>query len=171
MSVTIKKARPSDAKEMVQLWAVGTKNGNWCYIGSKKRPSKKEVISLQQELSKRNSTTVRFIARDNETNKVVGSAAGSWRAASRMSHVFCCGWGVHPEYQGQGIATALMEAFIAYVKKKGFKRIEAEIAVENIASLKLAKRLGFVKEGVKKKGFLTDDGRYIDMVMVALIVV
>ena len=47
-------------------------------------------------------------------------------------------------------------------KRKGFRRIEAEAAVENAGSVKLAKKCGLKIEGRKKAGLLLDDGRYVD---------
>lgn len=166
-NIRILKAKPSDAQEMVDLWAIGAKSGNWCWICSTKIPGDADVASLQQELAKTEPSQVRFIARDSETNMLIGTMVGSWRPESRMRHVVSCGWGVHPDFQGRGIGTALLDELLAYVQKQGFKRVEAEIAVENIASLRLAEKQGFVRECVKKSAFLTDDGRLVDMIVMA----
>ena len=69
---------------------------------------------------------------------------------------------VHPDYTGKGIATALLKGVIQEARKRGIKRIEAEAALENKASVNLAKRCGFKIEGKRKKGLLTDNWRYID---------
>lgn len=55
---------------------------------------------------------------------------------------------------------------LEFAKKKGFKRAEAEMAIKNKSSWKLAKKCGFKIEGIKKKALLTDDGRYIDTYVV-----
>ena len=168
-NIRIFKATPADAAEMIQVWKLGAKTGNWSFICSKKCPTKADIESLKRELAKRKPTQVRFLARNRKTGQVVGTIAGSWRTQSRMSHVVSCGWGVHPDFQRQGVGTALLETLVNYVRGKGFKRIEAEIATENIASLRLAKRLGFVQEGVKRAAFMTDDGRLIDLVIMGLV--
>lgn len=64
--------------------------------------------------------------------------------------------------QSKGIGTALTKRLLDLLKKKGFVRAECDIAKENIASWKLAEDLGFKREGVLKKRFLTDDSRFID---------
>ena len=79
------------------------------------------------------------------------------------------GWGVHPEYQGKGIGTKLLKESLKYAKKKGFKRAEAEMAIENKGSWKMALKNGFKIEGKKEKALLTDDGRYIDTYIVGRI--
>ena len=88
---------------------------------------------------------------------------------SRLRHRGELGWGVHPDYQGKGIATKMLTEALKFAKKKGFKRAEAEMAIENKASWKLALRCGFKIEGTKKKAMLTDDGRYIDTYIVGKI--
>jgi len=45
---------------------------------------------------------------------------------------------------------------------QGFKRAEAEIAVPNKASVKIAQKTGFKIEGRKEKSFLLDNGKYVD---------
>lgn len=51
-----------------------------------------------------------------------------------------------------------------------FKKLaEAEIAIKNVASWKMALRCGFNIEGTKKKALLTDDGKYIDTYIVGKI--
>lgn len=47
-------------------------------------------------------------------------------------------------------------------KAQGYKRIEAEAALENVSSVRLAKKFRFKVEGKRKAGLLLDDGRYVD---------
>ena len=69
----------------------------------------------------------------------------------------------------KGVGTKLLRTALQFAKKKGFKRAEAEMAIKNKGSVKLAKKLGFKIEGTKKKALLTDDGKYIDTYIVGKI--
>jgi len=69
---------------------------------------------------------------------------------------------VHHDYVGRGIATKLLGAVLKEAKNRGYKRVEAEIAVENVASIRLATRYGFQLEGRRKAGIVLDTGRYLD---------
>ena len=62
----------------------------------------------------------------------------------------------------QGIGTKLLKAVLLQAKKRGFKKAQAEAAVANIASFKIAKKCGFKVEGRIKKGLLLDNGKYVD---------
>ena len=54
---------------------------------------------------------------------------------------------VLPIWQGQGIASRLMEICIGYVRNLGFKRIVLEVDGSNVAAVKLYKRHGFTNGG------------------------
>ena len=55
------------------------------------------------------------------------------------------GYIIGTQYQGQGYATEICKAILNYAKENaGFERINVLIAKENITSLKLAAKLGFV---------------------------
>ena len=68
----------------------------------------------------------------------------------------------YPDYARRGIATKLLRATIREAKRKGYKRLEAEAAVENVPSVKSAKKFGFKVEGRRKAGLISDNGRYVD---------
>ena len=86
----------------------------------------------------------------------------STRKTGRIRHRVSLGWGVHPDYQRQGVGTDLVKSALNFSKKKRYKIAIAEVALENVGSIKLSKRLGFKVIGKIKKGLLTDDKRYID---------
>jgi putative acetyltransferase len=138
------------------------KNKNWLYTGTNQPFSKEKIERMKKDLSSRNPDSYSFVAINSSNNQLVGSIIFSFRKKGRLRHRGDLGWGVHPDYQGRGIGSRLLKAALLYAKDKKFKRAEAEVAVENVASVKLAKNAGFKIEGRKRKALLTDDGRYID---------
>lgn len=63
------------------------------------------------------------------------------------------GYGICPAYQNQGYATEALQAAISYC----FEEMEAQLltakAMEpNRASIRVLEKLGFVKEGIRRKG-------------------
>ncbi|MFC1737215.1 GNAT family N-acetyltransferase [Candidatus Hydrogenedentota bacterium] len=53
------------------------------------------------------------------------------------------GWHVHPEFHGRGIGTLVAEVTLAEAKRRGVTKMAIQAAVENVASIALAKKLGF----------------------------
>jgi RimJ/RimL family protein N-acetyltransferase len=157
--ITIRRARPGDEVGVAAMVREGLKRKNWLYTGTREAPNKKRLKKWRAQY--RNTDHLQFLALDGK--KVVGSTSGDLGRQRTRHVVWGIGWGVHPDYQRKGIGTKLLRKLISYAKKRGFRRFEAEVAVENAASLKLARKCGFRIEGRKKRALLTDDGRYIDV--------
>lgn len=158
--ILIRRARLGDENGLYEVAKEGVKK-NWLYTG-KNMDSLADSKKYRKIFSEKPPSSYIFIAVEKSSRKILGSVSFGFKRISRIRHVAGFGWGMHPNHQGRGIGTALLKEAIAYAKKKGFRRAEAEVAVENMASLKIAKRCGFKIEGRKKKALLTDDGRYID---------
>ena len=79
------------------------------------------------------------------------------------------GWILLPRFQRHGLMQDAMPMFLAYCfGELDTHRIEAEIAPDNRASVRLAERLGFQREGLlRDRQFVNGEPR--DMAMYALL--
>lgn len=93
--------------------------------------------------------------------KVVGNIyLGRQRA--RRAHVGQMGMGVHDDYQGKGIGTALMAAIIDMADNwLNLKRLELEVYTDNEPAIRLYQNFGFIIEGTLK-AFAFREGQYVD---------
>ena len=162
--IKIRKAKLGDEIGISQMIKEGLKRNTWKYTGTNKY-TKKKLENLRNYLFEK-STSRHFVAIDSKINKIVGSVSYEFKKAGRLRHRVDLGWGIHPDFTGQGIGTKLLNFALENAKKKGFKRAEAEMAIKNIGSWKMALKCGFKIEGTKKKALLTDDGKYIDTYIV-----
>jgi RimJ/RimL family protein N-acetyltransferase len=167
--IIIRKAKLGDEIGIAEMTKVGVETKNWVYTGSNTVPDKEKVEKMKKGFVDKNPDSFSFIAIDKKNKKIIGSTFFSFKKKGRIRHRINMGWGVHPEYQGKGIGTKLLKESLKYAKKKGFKRAEAEMAIENKGSWKMALKNGFKIEGKKEKALLTDDGRYIDTYIVGRI--
>lgn len=162
MTILIRKAKPGDEIGIAEMRKEGLKQKNWNYTGSNDIPDKKRLKKWRKSFSDKKAESFSFVAIDTNQNKIVGSINSSFKNHGRLRHRIDIGWGVHPSYQGKGIGTKLLKESLKFAKQKGFKRAEAEAAIENIASVKLAKKCGFKIDGKREKGLLLDNGKYVD---------
>jgi len=160
--IIIRKAKLGDEEGIAELTKEGLRRKNFLYTGNNQPFSKERIERMKEDLSSRNPNSYSFVAINSSNNQLVGSIIFSFMKRGRLRHRVDLGWGVHPDYQRRYIGSKLLKVALSYAKNKGFKRAEAEVSVENIASVKLAKNAGFKIEGRKRKALLTDDGRYID---------
>jgi ribosomal protein S18 acetylase RimI-like enzyme len=85
-----------------------------------------------------------------------------------MAHGGVLGVGVLVEHRGKGIGTALVRAAIDLAKAAGLTRIELTVREHNERAISLYERLGFVREGLKRKA-VRIDGVYEDLVCMGLV--
>jgi RimJ/RimL family protein N-acetyltransferase len=98
---------------------------------------------------------------------VVGWCDIQRRGQEGFQHVGKLGVGMLPEARGTGLGRRLMQAAIEAARRQGMERIELEVFASNTRAIALYERIGFVREGVKRR-VRKIDGRYDDDVMMAM---
>jgi ribosomal-protein-serine acetyltransferase len=88
--------------------------------------------------------------------------------AVRLNHIerdnrkASVGYFIGEQFQGSGLATASVRAVLRFAfEQLGFNRIELRCASDNVASQRVAERLGFAWEGLLRQAELAD-GVYLD---------
>ncbi|PHR61695.1 MAG: 30S ribosomal protein S5 alanine N-acetyltransferase [Robiginitomaculum sp.] len=86
----------------------------------------------------------------------------------RGSQMSCnIGYWIGEEYSRNGFARASVRAILRFAFEDiGLHRVEAAVREDNIASIQLLEKLGFIKEGVAR-GKLKIDGQWRDHIMYA----
>ena len=85
-----------------------------------------------------------------------------------FGHGWRLGMGLLPEARGRGVGRRLAQAGITAAVARGAERIELEVFASNARAIALYERLGFVREGVKRRARKLD-GQYEDNVPMALL--
>lgn len=94
--------------------------------------------------------------------KVAGQLSLMVDPSPRRNHVATFGMGVSEHYQGQGVASALMQEMVNLCDNwLRVERIELTVYTDNIAALALYRKFGFEVEGTGKR-FAFRDGQYVD---------
>lgn len=94
----------------------------------------------------------------------------SFHSISVKNSVGEIGYWMSESMRGKSIATTAVRMLTDYgFATIGFKRVEAMVDVENIASTKLLTSAGYQREGLLRKKISRDDGRQVDMYLFAAI--
>ena len=89
------------------------------------------------------------------------------RKRGRLAHVGRVDMAVHEDFQGKGIATALMQAALDLADNwLNLKRVELTVYVDNLRAIGLYERCGFVIEGTHK-ALAFREGDYVDAYFMA----
>lgn len=107
----------------------------------------------------------RLVAEQN--GRVVGSATLTQFQNPRMKHAGSLGLMVHPDFWGQGVASALLAALIDLADNwLNLRRVELEVFSDNPAAIHLYEKAGFEREGVKRMEAY-GNGRWRDSLLMA----
>jgi len=74
---------------------------------------------------------------------------------------------VHPDYQGHGMAAALMQAALAEMRAGGAVRCELEVRASNHRAIALYRAFEFVEDGVRAGYYAAKEGREDALLMSA----
>lgn len=79
------------------------------------------------------------------------------------------GYGVHPAYRGRGYATEAVRRLTAWaLREGGLRRVELRANLDNLASIRVAEKAGFTREGLLRGGGFENDGPH-DVVVFGLL--
>lgn len=100
--------------------------------------------------------------------RVAGYASyGPWREGGGYRHTVEHSVHVAPEMRGQRIGTELLLAIVIHAKAAGLHVMIAGIEAENVASIALHQKLGFVQAGTMRQ-VGTKFGRWLDLTIMQL---
>lgn len=83
------------------------------------------------------------------------------------AHAGVLGMGVLPAYRGRGLGRKLIEKTLQAAQLAGFWRVELAVHADNPRAIALYERVGFVREGIKRRATCID-GQLGDAIMMAI---
>ncbi|MCP2340925.1 GNAT family N-acetyltransferase [Actinomadura rupiterrae] len=99
----------------------------------------------------------------------LGFVAWSKVIATRITHHFSFGIGLHPGHRGKGVGTEAQRLLIRYLfAYSQVHRLEADTEVDNVAEQRALEKLGLTREGVMRQVAFRD-GAWRDGVRYAIL--
>jgi RimJ/RimL family protein N-acetyltransferase len=115
----------------------------------------------------REGGAVHFMMLDRERGKIIGSISvfhPDWEVRSAE-----IGYGVRGDERGKGFATEALTAVARWaLAKGGIQRAWLTANTDNLASVRVAEKAGFRREGTMRRAALEDDGLH-DLAVFALL--
>ncbi|MCD9853310.1 N-acetyltransferase family protein [Epilithonimonas sp. JDS] len=137
----IKPVEDSHQNDVLEIYKLGIETGNATF---------NTTVPTWEEWDNSHLTQSRFVIESDE--KIAG-----WIALSPVSSR--CNYSgvaevsvyIHPNFNGLGFASKLMEKVIVESEKHGIWTLQSSVFPENMASVKLHKRFGFREVGYREK--------------------
>jgi RimJ/RimL family protein N-acetyltransferase len=158
--------RRATAEDVAWLVALYTDEETEPFLGGRNASDAATIAAeVERSLHEPAKTGRMIIEADGER---AGALAFDERSESnRIAHLG--GLAVHPDFRGRGIADEAARAFQRYlIFELGFHRLELACYGFNERAIRHSERVGYVREGVKRKAYLRH-GEWQDAVEFALL--
>jgi len=166
MNITIEKAQPSDAFELLEyLKIIGSESDNLTFGTDGLLCSvEEEAKFLASELV--SQTSVTLVAK--RAGKIIGNARFTGCLKERTKHRGDIGVSVLKSEWGNGLGSRLMETLLDFAKNTAHVEvITLEVNQTNKRAIALYEKFGFRKTGVFE-AYTKLDGKYVDFDMMVL---
>lgn len=107
-----------------------------------------------------------YVIEDAPTGGLLGGAA--LHHFDPMRDTLEIGYWLFVPARGRGVATRIVGAIVEHAFGNGIWRVEAHVRLGNTASERVLERLGFAREGVRRR-FLRHGGERVDATLFALV--
>ncbi len=158
----IREYREDDAENIVRL---GGNYQIWRHLGDAfPFPyTHEKALAWLHEVAAQDPTTCFAIA--DPENRLCGGVGVMLKSEPNYAHDGEIGYWLGRQYWNQGIATAAVRAFTAWVRAAyGLQRVSARVFATNTASARVLQKCGFRLEGTLRQGVRKED-RYLDLLV------
>jgi RimJ/RimL family protein N-acetyltransferase len=108
-----------------------------------------------------------YVIEDTNTEELLGGL--SLHHFDPLRDAVEVGYWLFVAARGRGVATRVVRCAVEHAFATGIYRVEAHVRIGNVASERVLERLGFQREGVKKRFLRRGDDRRYDATLFALL--
>jgi RimJ/RimL family protein N-acetyltransferase len=164
-AVRIRPAVPGDAGQLAELAsAVASEEEGWLLADARWRSAGEErryIRALQ-----RHPDAALFVAED-EVGRLVGRLSLMRDPHPSSAHVADLGLMVAAAHRRRGVGSALMQAAESWARRAGVSKLELHVFPHNEPAIALYEKLGYEREGLRRKQYTLPDGRPADVILMA----
>ena len=126
----------------------------------------KVLLREQLPVMRERGLMAAYVIEDTRDGSILGGT--NFHHFDPMRDVVEIGYWLFVEARGRGVATRSVTAMVDYALGNGICRVEAHVRPENRASELVLERLGFEREGIKRR-YLHHEGARVDATLWALV--
>lgn len=103
--------------------------------------------------------------------KLIGMASIRGSEEKRVAHIGEVGISILKEYWGIGLGSILMEELIFWTEEsESIRRLELTVQKQNTRAIALYKKFDFQLEATMKRGALSDEGEFLDVLLMSKLI-
>lgn len=164
----LRKFQINDAESLFNNW--GTDCGITKYMLWKNYKTIDDAINSINyyiECYENNSNFRQYAIELKDTKELIGQISFTINKKHESAEI---AYLIARPYQNKGLMKEALIAVINYlINDLNCTRISAEVMIENIPSIRLLEKCGFVQEGIEKLKYKKKDGKFTDSVIMSMI--
>lgn len=160
---TLRAARPTDARELAHLFADVRREGRYLVTPPNAVSEPSEAFFIAEMIRADNSLALVAEA-DGE---VVGNVLIGVERSAASDHVGTLSICVARDWRDTGIGTALMQGAKTWARRRGLVKIALGVFPDNDRAIAVYERVGFVREGLRRRQYRGPNGTYRDELLMA----
>lgn len=166
---TLREAIPADAKEILELMKlIGAQTP---YMVMDEQGLKMTEEEMAQNLADLYDSPNNLLLLALADEKIVGTASIRASKQKRMEHIGEIGISILKDYWGFGLGSLMMEELIEWSKEGGIiRRLELTVQKRNERAVHVYEKIGFQKEALMARGAKTDDGEFLSVHLMSMMI-
>lgn len=169
MEVVIREAIPDDTGALLAVTKVIGGETDLLIMDEEGLALEEEELAYQLARLYESENNILFVALVDA--KIVGVASVKAEANVRMAHIGEVGISLLQSFWGFGLGSLLMDEVILWAQEsKIIRRLELTVQSRNLRAIHLYEKFGFQTEGVLKRGARLDDGQFLDVRLMSLLI-
>ncbi|MHC5268377.1 N-acetyltransferase family protein [Enterococcus sp. LJL98] len=166
LDLIIREAIPEDAAQLLKVTRKIGEETAFLVMDEKGINLPEELLALQLADLYESESNVLFVALFGD--KIVGTASIKSDSEKRIAHIGELGISILKEYWGMGLGSILIEELLIWAEEsQTIFRIELTVQSQNTKAIGLYKKFGFKQEAVMARGARSDEGAFLDVLLMS----
>lgn len=169
VDVLIREAVPDDAEELLAVTKqIGSETD---FLIMDEAGLAMDAIDLSYHLERifESDNNILFITTIDE--KIVGTASIKAESNQRICHIGEIGISILETYWGFGLGTLMLEELVEWAKENPkIRRLELTVQERNQRAIHLYQKFGFQTEGILARGVKSEQGEFLDVRLMSLLI-
>ncbi|MGC6767250.1 N-acetyltransferase family protein [Enterococcus sp. LJL128] len=169
IEIIIREAIPDDAEQLIQVfYKIGSETPYLVMDENGAGVDTEEMAHNLAELYESLNNVLMVAVADGQ---VIGTASVKASSKQRMEHIGEIGISILKEFWGLGLGGLMMEELIDWSKDSGIiRRLELTVQDRNQRAVHLYEKLGFKTEVVMERGAKTDEGEFLKVRLMSMLI-
>lgn len=168
LDVIIREAIPEDAPELLRVTKKIGQETDFLIMDENGLGMAIEGLAFELAAIYESPNNTLLVAQADD--RIIGTASIRGENNPKVAHIGEVGISILKEYWGLGLGQLLLEELIYWAEENKLARLELTVQERNKRAIKLYQKFGFQQEAVMERGVIDQDGNYLNVLLMSLLI-